>query len=178
MFLLTNKPVYWYIGNYISLTFFWDNESYSPIQLSMIHYRNHLSNNLFIVHFWWDLHAGRGRSTWEAKAAAAAISICGTPPCWSQRRDPAVPPDAGFLTVLLHQDLPIRIPFGLPLDSRCQAKKEGDRDGILAVVSFHRGIRVGGDKLGVVMRFGGSSVSLATRMEEVVGLSLSRQAIT
>lgn len=139
MFLLTNKPLYWYIGNYNCLTFFWDNESYSPIQLSMIHYRNHLLSNLFIVHFWWGLHASCGRSTWVAKAEAVAISIGGTPPCSRRWRDPAMPPDAGFLTVLLHQDFPICIAFCLPLDSRYQAKKEGDKDGILAGMSFHGG---------------------------------------
>ena len=75
-------------------------------------------------------------------AAAAAILICGTPSCWSQQRDPAVPQDVNFLTVLLHQDLPIRIPFGLPLDSRCQAKKEGDREGSASVVRQSLRIRM------------------------------------
>ena len=55
--------------------------------------------------------------------------------------------------------------------ARCQAKREGDGDGVLAGVAVHGGTRVEGeDQLSVVMKFGGSSVSSAARMKEVAGL--------
>ena len=67
-------------------------------------------------------------------------------------------------------------PLWLATDSLYQAKKEGSGDGMLAAVRLHEEFGMGGDD--VVMMFGGSYVSLATRMEVVVGLSLGRQAMT
>ena len=55
--------------------------------------------------------------------------------------------------------------------ARCQAKREGDGDGVIAGVAVHGGTGAEGeDQLSVVMKFGGSSVSSAARMKEVAGL--------
>lgn len=57
--------------------------------------------------------------------------------------------------------------------TRCRAKKGDDRDGVLGVAVLEGTEVEGGDQLSVVMKFGGSSVSSAARMEEVAGLILA-----
>uniref|UniRef100_A0ACD5XJU5 Uncharacterized protein n=1 Tax=Avena sativa TaxID=4498 RepID=A0ACD5XJU5_AVESA len=54
--------------------------------------------------------------------------------------------------------------------ARCRARIGGDGDGVLGGVAAHA---EGGDQLSVVMKFGGSSLSSAARMEEVAGLILA-----
>lgn len=59
----------------------------------------------------------------------------------------------------------------VPDSTRCRAKRGGDGDGVLGVAADGGGAAVGGgDQLSVVMKFGGSSMSSAARMEEVAGL--------
>jgi aspartate kinase len=58
--------------------------------------------------------------------------------------------------------------------ARCRARIGVDGNGVLGGVAVQGGTGAeGGDQLSVVMKFGGSSLSSAARMEEVAGLILA-----
>ncbi|XP_047058904.1 aspartokinase 1, chloroplastic-like [Lolium rigidum] len=58
--------------------------------------------------------------------------------------------------------------------ARCRARIGVDSNGVLGGVAVQEGTGAeGGDQLSVVMKFGGSSLSSAARMEEVAGLILA-----